>query len=172
MARAGCMRSVPLGMTDGRIQDWQISASSTTPADWDPGCHERFARLYEDRRRAWCAKYKAPSEWLQIDLGVAAKVRAQLPSSCIFTARDATLAWCMPSSRALPSVRPSVTSQFALFIAILCLSVRLSVCHTRGCCWWLFSVTGLTPFYSYRFHSPLFYHVHLVVTRLRFINHY
>jgi len=140
MARAGCMRSVPLGMTDGRIQDWQISASSTTPADWDPGCHERFARLYEDRRRAWCAKYKAPSEWLQIDLGVAAKVRAQLPSSRIFTARDATLAWCMPSSRALPSVRPSVTSQFALFIAILCLSVRLSVCLSHT---WLLLVAVL-----------------------------
>ena len=127
-------------MTDGRIQDWQISASSTTPADWDPGCHERFARLYEDRRRAWCAKYKAPSEWLQIDLGVAAKVRAQLPSSCIFTARDATLAWSMPSSRALPSVRPSVTSQFALFIAILCLSVRLSICLSHT---WLLLVAVL-----------------------------
>jgi len=132
MARAGCMRSVPLGMTDGRIQDWQISASSTTPADWDPGCHERFARLYEDRRRAWCAKYKAPSEWLQIDLGVAAKVRAQLPSSCIFTARDATLAWSMPSSRALPSVRPSrhvTVCSFHCYFMSVCPSVCLSVTH-------------------------------------------
>jgi len=140
MARAGCTRSVPLGMTDGRIQDWQISASSTTPADWDPGCHERFARLYEDRRRAWCAKYKAPSEWLQIDLGVAAKVRAQLPSSCIFTARDATLAWCMPSSRALPSVRPSVrhvtVCSFHCYFMSVCPSVCLS--HT-----WLLLVAVL-----------------------------
>jgi len=58
----------------GDIQDWQISASSTTPLDWDKGCHERYARLYHGHGRSWCAKYKAPSEWLQIDLGVASKV--------------------------------------------------------------------------------------------------
>jgi len=61
-------------MMSGDIQDWQISASSTTPSDWDGGCHERFARLYHGKGRSWCAKYKAPSEWLQIDLGVASKV--------------------------------------------------------------------------------------------------
>ena len=75
---SACARSVPLGMMSGAIQDWQISASSTTPAEWDEGCHERFARLYYDRRRSWCAKYKAPSEWLQIDLGVASKVPSHL----------------------------------------------------------------------------------------------
>ena len=69
-----CHRSLPLGMMNGDIQDWQISASSTTPADWDKGCHERFARLYNSKGRSWCAKYKAQSEWLQIDLGVASKV--------------------------------------------------------------------------------------------------
>jgi len=61
-------------MISGDIRDWQISASSTTPTDWDNGCHERYARLYYGKARSWCAKYKAPSEWLQIDLGVAAKV--------------------------------------------------------------------------------------------------
>ena len=65
-------------MMSGDIQDWQISASSTTPVEWDAGCHERFARLYHGRTHSWCAKYKAPSEWLQIDLGVAAKVRSPL----------------------------------------------------------------------------------------------
>ena len=71
---AACHRSVPLGMMSGDIQDWQISASSTTPTEWDRGCHERFARLYHGKARSWCAKYKSPSEWLQIDLGVASKV--------------------------------------------------------------------------------------------------
>jgi lactadherin len=61
-------------MISGDIQDWQISASSTNPQDWDKGCHERFARLYHPNGQSWCAKYKAPSEWLQIDLGVASKV--------------------------------------------------------------------------------------------------
>ena len=69
-----CHRSGPLGLMTGDIRDWQISASSTTPAEWDKGCHERFARLYYGKGRSWCSKYKAPSEWLQIDLGVAAKV--------------------------------------------------------------------------------------------------
>jgi len=69
-----CHRSVPLGMISGDIQDWQISASSTTPVEWDKDCHERFARLYYGKARSWCAKYKAPSEWLQVDLGVASKV--------------------------------------------------------------------------------------------------
>ena len=63
-------------MMSGNIQDWQISASSTSPVEWDAGCHERFARLYYDKGRSWCAKYKSPSEWLQIDLGVASKVSA------------------------------------------------------------------------------------------------
>ena len=71
---SACDRSVPLGMMSGGIQDWQVSASSTSPAEWDKGCHERFARLYHGKGRSWCAKYKAPSEWLQVDLGVASKV--------------------------------------------------------------------------------------------------
>lgn len=61
-------------MITGEIQDWQISASSTYPNEWDKGCHERYARLYQPSGLSWCAKYKAPSEWLQVDLGVAAKV--------------------------------------------------------------------------------------------------
>ena len=69
-----CVGSGPLGMTTGLIKDWQISASSTFPTDWDPGCHERYARLYQENGFSWCAKYKSPSEWLQIDLGVPAKV--------------------------------------------------------------------------------------------------
>lgn len=69
-----CGQSGPLGMISGDIQDWQITASSTYPSDWDKGCHERYARLYQPNGLSWCSKYKAPSEWLQVDLGVAAKV--------------------------------------------------------------------------------------------------
>jgi len=61
----------PLGMISGEIRDWQITASSTL---WDPDCHEKNARLYQPSDRAWCARHKSDSEWLQIDLGIAAKV--------------------------------------------------------------------------------------------------
>ena len=73
-ARADCTYSAPLGMISGDIQDWQLSASSTYPHEWDQNCHERYARLYQANGRAWCARYKSSSEWLQVDLGVAAKV--------------------------------------------------------------------------------------------------
>ncbi len=61
-------------MINGEIKDWQITASSTYPQDWDKGCHERHARVYQPNTMGWCAKYKSSSEWLQVDLGVAAKV--------------------------------------------------------------------------------------------------
>ena len=64
----------PLGMSNGDIKDWQITASSTYPTSWDPTCHEKHSRLYLDNGKAWCAKHRSDSEWLQIDLGVAAKV--------------------------------------------------------------------------------------------------
>jgi len=70
---AACDRSTPLGMISGEIKDWQLSTSSTYPSNWDRTCHERYARLYQPNGHAWCAKYKTSSEWLQIDLGVAAK---------------------------------------------------------------------------------------------------
>ena len=70
----GCDYNGPLGMITGVIQDWQITASSTYPQDWDEGCHERYARIYQPNGMGWCAKYKSSSEWLQVDLGVAAKV--------------------------------------------------------------------------------------------------
>ena len=62
-------------MITGAIQDWQITASSTYPQEWDKGCHERYGRVYQPNGLGWCAKYKSSSEWLQVDLGVAAKVR-------------------------------------------------------------------------------------------------
>lgn len=62
-------------MISGEIRDWQITASSTF---WDPDCHEKNARLYQPSDRAWCARHKSDSEWLQIDLGIAAKVRLTL----------------------------------------------------------------------------------------------
>jgi len=71
---AGCTPNGPLGMTTGEISDAQITASSTYPSNWDAGCHERHGRLYQPNGLAWCAKYKTASEWLQVDLGVPAKV--------------------------------------------------------------------------------------------------
>jgi hypothetical protein len=58
-------------MINGEIRDWQITASSTL-LDYD--CHEKNARLYQSSDRAWCARHKSDSEWLQIDLGITAKV--------------------------------------------------------------------------------------------------
>lgn len=74
LALQECDGSFPLGMISGEIEDWQISASSTYPQEWDKACHERYARLYQPNGRGWCAKYKTSSEWLLVDLGVAAKV--------------------------------------------------------------------------------------------------
>ncbi|CAF1300503.1 unnamed protein product, partial [Adineta ricciae] len=65
----------PLGMISGEIRDWQITASSTYP-DYD--CHEKNARVYQAFDRAWCARHKSDSEWLQIDLGIPAKISGVL----------------------------------------------------------------------------------------------
>jgi len=78
---ADCDYSAPLGMISGDVQDWQLSASSTYPHEWDKNCHERYARLYQANGRGWCARYKTSSEWLQVDLGVAAKVSLSLSLS-------------------------------------------------------------------------------------------
>jgi hypothetical protein len=75
-------------MINGDIQDWQITASSTYPQEWDKGCHERFARLYQPNKYGWCAKYKSSSEWLQIDLGVVSKVRFSRPKTLIRAVRS------------------------------------------------------------------------------------
>jgi len=72
-------------MISGDIQDWQLSASSTYPHEWDRNCHERYARLYQANGRGWCARYKTSSEWLQVDLGVAAKVSDHVTTSATTT---------------------------------------------------------------------------------------
>lgn len=66
-----CASSELVGLSTGHIKDWQISASSTFPSS---NCHERFARLHLHNGLSWCARYKAPTEWLQLDLGLPAKV--------------------------------------------------------------------------------------------------
>jgi len=68
------MPNGPLGMTTGEISDSQLTSSSTYPSKWDVKCHERYGRIYQPNGQAWCAKYKSASEWLQVDLGVPAKV--------------------------------------------------------------------------------------------------
>ena len=83
---AGCGESGPLGMISGEIQDWQITASSSYPVDWDKGCHERYGRLFQTNGLSWCAKFKAPSEWLQVDLGVIAKVSSATGIKTIYIA--------------------------------------------------------------------------------------
>ena len=64
----------PLGMSNGDIKDWQITASSSYPSAWDSDCHQKYSRIYLENGKAWCAKHRSDSEWLQIDLGVAAKI--------------------------------------------------------------------------------------------------
>ena len=66
----GCTNNGPLGMISGGIEDWQITASSSYPKEWDRGCHIRNARPYMDNGKGWCARLKSQSEWIQIDLGV------------------------------------------------------------------------------------------------------
>jgi lactadherin len=69
-----CIPNGPLGMSTGAVTDSQISASSTYPANWEAGCSERYGRVYQPNGLAWCAKFKSASEWLQVDLGLPAKV--------------------------------------------------------------------------------------------------
>ncbi|KAK3581559.1 hypothetical protein CHS0354_031901 [Potamilus streckersoni] len=73
-----CETNGPLGLITGEIEDWQITASSVYPYEWDKGCREKYARVYLPNKLGWCAKYKSSSEWLQIDLGVAARVTGVL----------------------------------------------------------------------------------------------
>jgi hypothetical protein len=61
-------------MITGAIQDWQITSSSTYLKEWDKKCSEKYARVYLPNKYGWCAKYKSSSEWIKIDLGVAARV--------------------------------------------------------------------------------------------------
>ena len=75
------MPNGPLGMTTGEISDSQLTSSSTYPSKWDVKCHERYGRIYQPNGQAWCAKYKSASEWLQVDLGVPAKVSKTVQQS-------------------------------------------------------------------------------------------
>ena len=69
-----CHTTGPLGMITGDIKDWQISASSAYPNEWDNKCREKYARVFLENKYGWCAKYKSASEWLQVDLGVSSRV--------------------------------------------------------------------------------------------------
>ena len=57
-------------MISGEIEDWQITASSSYPSEWDKGCHIHNARPYAANGKGWCARLKSQSEWIQVDLGV------------------------------------------------------------------------------------------------------
>ncbi|XP_067931280.1 lactadherin-like [Watersipora subatra] len=73
-----CHNNGPLGMINKEIEDWQITASSSYPSEWDAGCSVSYARPYLDNRLGWCARIKSSSEWLQIDIGVVTTVTAIL----------------------------------------------------------------------------------------------
>ncbi|KAH9366200.1 hypothetical protein HPB48_016765 [Haemaphysalis longicornis] len=65
-----CRQPGPLGLLAGRLQEWQLSASSTR----QPECQLRYARVLElASRGAWCPAKDADSEWIQVDLGADAK---------------------------------------------------------------------------------------------------
>jgi len=142
---ADCESSGPLGLITGALEDWQITASSTYPNNWDRGCQERYARVYQPNGVAWCAKHKSSSEWLQVDLGIAAKVCAKpicsafkqpasfsLPHDrakcCI---RNEKLCFCLhkkiarhsPAERLVPSLE----------LGIIFLSKKINVLTARIC---------------------------------------
>ncbi|KAL1437980.1 hypothetical protein MTO96_048440 [Rhipicephalus appendiculatus] len=58
-----CRQPGPLGLLAGRLQEWQLSASSTR----QPECQLRYARVLElASRGAWCPAKDADTEWIQI----------------------------------------------------------------------------------------------------------
>lgn len=92
-----CLHNGPLGMSTGAIRDSQISASSNYPPEWDKGCNEKYARVYQPNGVGWCAKFKSASEWLQVDLGVPAKV-SQTTSHCLsYSVSHSACAWFLCS---------------------------------------------------------------------------
>jgi len=54
-------------MIDGRIYDWQLSASSNY--DKDPNCDVKYSRVHSWPGRGWCPLTNKTGEYLQIDLG-------------------------------------------------------------------------------------------------------
>lgn len=70
-----CRQPGPLGLLAGRLQEWQLSASSTH----QPECQLRYARVLElASRGAWCPAKDADTEWIQVDLGADAKITGLL----------------------------------------------------------------------------------------------
>ncbi|XP_049275295.1 lactadherin-like [Rhipicephalus sanguineus] len=70
-----CRQPGPLGLLAGRLQEWQLSASSTR----QPECQLRYARVLElASRGAWCPAKDADTEWIQVDLGADAKITGLL----------------------------------------------------------------------------------------------
>ena len=68
----GCAQ--PLGMTNGRIPDFALTASSK----WDPQRGPRYGRLYTlhtyDHEGSWSSRRNVIGEWLQVDLGTVVMV--------------------------------------------------------------------------------------------------
>ena len=136
---AACDSNGPLGLITGAVEDWQITASSTYPSNWEAGCQARYARVYQPNALAWCAKHKSSSEWLQVDLGVPAKVcmlwlRGRVSDlqsgGCRFESRPGLL---LTKVYILPSIHPGSVNEYQLELGRLRQVWLISTADERVC---------------------------------------
>ena len=66
---------VPLGMEDGRVTKGMLTASSMYNHYYGPWSARLQARNHGSVRGGWIAKYRNSHQWLQIDLGIATRVK-------------------------------------------------------------------------------------------------
>ena len=66
---------VPLGMQDGRVTKGMLTASSMYNQYYGPWSARLQARNYGSSRGGWIAKYRNKHQFLQIDLGIASRVK-------------------------------------------------------------------------------------------------
>ena len=66
----------PLGMQSGEIKDYQITASSSRPADLP-----QYGRLHNGKY--WCAAKKSKNEYFQVDLGQVCKISRVYCTFCL-----------------------------------------------------------------------------------------
>lgn len=66
---------VPLGMQDGRVTKGMIIASSMYNHYYGPWSSRLQARNHGSLRGGWVAKHRDTKQWLQIDLGIATRVK-------------------------------------------------------------------------------------------------
>ena len=85
----------PLGMQSGEIKDYQITASSSRPADLP-----QYGRLHNGKY--WCAAKKSKNEYFQVDLGQVCKISRVVCTFCLtyylmnvmVSLYDGQFTWC------------------------------------------------------------------------------